>query len=62
MNVFWFLFDSFEYGLGRVFLISLHPEIEEDSDRDSVSFGDSFDDQGSDWELMRGAVLWCLRD
>ena len=53
---------AFEYGLGRVFLIGLHPEIEEDSDRDGVTFGDSFDDQGSDWELMRRAVLWCLRD
>jgi len=52
----------FEYGRGRVFLIGLHPEIEEDSDRDGVTFGDSFDDQGSDWELMRRAVLWCLRD
>jgi glutamine amidotransferase-like uncharacterized protein len=53
---------AFDYGRGRVFLIGLHPEIEEDSDRDGVTFGDSFDDQGSDWELMRRAMLWCLRD
>lgn len=53
---------AFNSGLGRVFLIGLHPEIEEDSDRDGVTFGDSFDDSGSDWELMRRAVLWCLRD
>lgn len=53
---------AFDYGQGRVFLIGLHPEIEEDSDRDGITFGDSFDDFGSDWELMRRAVLWCLRD
>jgi glutamine amidotransferase-like uncharacterized protein len=53
---------AFDYDMGRVFLIGLHPEIEEDSDRDGVTFGDSFDDQGSDWGLMQRAVLWCLRD
>lgn len=48
------------YGLGRVFLIGTHPEFEEDSDRDGVAFADEFDDQGSDWDLMRKAVLWAL--
>jgi len=43
---------AFDYGLGRVFLIGTHPEIEEDSERD---------DQGSDWELIRKAVLWSLK-
>lgn len=52
---------AFDYDLGRVFLISTHPEIEEDSERDKVAFADELDDQGSDWELMRKAVLWCLR-
>lgn len=49
---------AFDYGLGRVFLIGTHPEIEEDSERDGVTFADDLDDQGSDWELMRKAVLF----
>jgi glutamine amidotransferase-like uncharacterized protein len=53
---------AFDYGLGRVFLIGTHPEIEEDSDRDGVAFAEELDDRGSDWELMRRAVLWCLRE
>lgn len=52
---------AFEYGKGNVFLIGTHPEFEEDSDRDSVSFGDEFEDRGSDWELMKEAVRWCSR-
>ena len=51
---------AFQYGSGRVFIIGTHPEIEEDSDRDGVSFGDEFDDHSSDWELMRRAAHWCL--
>jgi len=51
---------AIDYGQGRVFIIGVHPEIEEDSDRDEVNLADEFDDQGSDWELMRKAVLWCL--
>ncbi|UCG52314.1 MAG: hypothetical protein JSW58_01815 [Candidatus Latescibacterota bacterium] len=51
---------SFAYGDGRVFLIGAHPEFEEDDDRDGVTFGDELDDQGSDWDLMNRAVLWCL--
>jgi len=51
---------AFDYGLGKVFLIGTHPEIEEDSERDGVAFADELDDQGSDWELMRKAVLWSL--
>lgn len=52
---------AFEYGQGRVFLVGAHPEIEEDSDRDSVAFGDELDDQGSEWDFMKSAVLWCLK-
>jgi len=47
-------------GEGRVFLVGTHPEIEEDSDRDAVSFADEFDDEGSDWDLLRNAARWCL--
>ena len=51
-----------EYGHGKVFLIGTHPEIEEDSDRDEVSFGNEFDDQCSEWDLMQRAVLWCIKE
>lgn len=49
-----------QYGDGRVFLTGPHPEWEEDSDRDSISYFDGFDDMGSDWDLMREATRWCL--
>lgn len=52
----------FEYGEGRVFLIGTHPEIEENSDRDGVNFGNELDDKGSDWDLMNKATLWCLKE
>jgi glutamine amidotransferase-like uncharacterized protein len=52
---------AFKYGKGRVFLIGTHPEIEEDSDLDSVSFGDELDDRGSDWEFMKRATGWVLQ-
>ena len=52
---------AFEYGAGRVFIIGVHPEIEEDSDRDSVAFGDDLDDEGSEWVIMKAALEWCLR-
>lgn len=51
---------AFEYFQGRVFLIGTHPEIEEDSYRDEVTFGDEFNDEGSDWDIMQEAVLWLL--
>ncbi len=50
---------AFQYGEGRVFIIGTHPEFEEDSERDGVSFGDDLDDRGSDWDLMQRAVHWC---
>jgi len=53
---------TFEYFQGRVFLIGTHPEIEEDSNRDGVSFGDEFNDEGSDWGMMQKAVLWLLEE
>ncbi len=64
---------AFEYGEGRVFLIGTHPEFEEDSDRDGVTFKDTvlngysyigedkMDDHGSDWEMMKRAADWCLK-
>lgn len=53
---------AFEYGIGRVFIIGTHPEFEENSDRDGIDFSDLYDDQGSDWDLMKNATLWCLND
>jgi glutamine amidotransferase-like uncharacterized protein len=50
----------FEYGAGRVFLCGPHPEIEENSFRDGASFGEEFDDQGSDWPLMYEAIKWLV--
>jgi hypothetical protein len=50
---------TFSFGKNHVFLIGTHPEIEEDSDRDSVSFGDEFEDRGTDWEPMKSAVVLC---
>lgn len=52
---------AFMHGQGRVFIIGVHPEIEEDSDRDGVDFGDVFDDRGSDWDLMKKAAYWCAK-
>lgn len=52
---------AFDYYKGKVFLVSTHPEIEEDNDRDGVSFGNELDDQGSDWDLMQKAVLWSIK-
>lgn len=51
---------TFEYGLGKVFIIGTHPEFEEDSDRDGFPPNDELYDRGSDWELMRRVAEWCL--
>ena len=53
---------AFEYSLGRVFLIGTHPEIEEDSDRDEVTFGDELNDEGSEWDIMQKVVFWLLEE
>ena len=51
---------KFTYGNGRVLLISPHPEIEEDSDRDGVNFAEELDDNGSDWNFLWTATDWLL--
>jgi glutamine amidotransferase-like uncharacterized protein len=53
---------AFEYENGRVFIIGTHPEFEEDSDRDGFPPNDEWNDYGSDWDLMKKAVLWCLNN
>ncbi len=53
---------AFSYGEGRVFLTGPHPEFEEDDDRDGTDFAEECDDRGTDWELMKKAARWCLRE
>ena len=53
---------TFNYDSGRVFIIGPHPEFEEDSERDGTSFADELDDKGSDWDLMKKATMWCLKE
>lgn len=52
---------AFDYGSGKVFIIGTHPEFEEDSDRDGFPPVEELDDRGSDWDLMKKAVIWCLK-
>jgi len=40
---------KFNYGSGWVVLSGVHPEIEEDSNRDSTDFASELPDSGSDW-------------
>ena len=48
------------YGRGIVILSGVHPEIEEDSDRDSTDFASELPDSGSDWgwfiEIIENAL------
>lgn len=51
---------NFEYENGRVLLLGPHPEIEEDSARDSSYFADELQDGGSDWPFLWSAIDWLL--
>ena len=51
---------KFNFGTGRVLLISTHPEIEEDSNRDGVNVADELYDNGSDWNFLWTATDWLL--
>ncbi len=51
---------NFNYGNGRVLLISPHPEIEEDSDRDKTNVAQELNDNGSDWNFLWAATDWLL--
>ena len=51
---------KFNYGNGRVLLISPHPEIEEDSARDGVAVAQELEDNGSDWNFLWTATDWLL--
>jgi len=43
---------NYSYGSGRVVLCGPHPEIEEDDTRDGTTFGDQFEDLGTDWNIL----------
>ncbi len=52
---------AFEYGKGRVFLMSPHAEVEVESDRDGIPLDNplkDFDDPESNWPLFVEAVRW----
>jgi len=51
---------NFNYGAGRIVLFGPHPEIEEDSARDEVSFADHLDDLGTDWNLLWTTMDWLM--
>ena len=51
---------NFRYGNGHVILFGPHPEIEEDSARDDVSFADGLFDFGTDWNLLWTAMDWVM--
>ncbi len=51
---------SFDYGNGRVFLSSPHPEYEEGSMRDNVETWDTLTDPDSEWDFMFRICNWLL--
>jgi glutamine amidotransferase-like uncharacterized protein len=53
---------AYTYGVGRIVLTSPHPEWEEDSSRDHVSYFDYLNDYGSDWPLMKSATDWIFEN
>lgn len=51
---------SFQFDEGRVVLISPHPEIEEDSNRDGTNAAQQFFDIGSDWRFLWTTLDWVM--
>ncbi|MFW9919806.1 MAG: BPL-N domain-containing protein [Candidatus Thorarchaeota archaeon] len=51
---------AYQYGSGCVFLSGLHPEFEENSDRDGSSMFDDLDDPESEWPLMLRIARWMV--
>ncbi|MHA1479944.1 MAG: BPL-N domain-containing protein [Candidatus Thorarchaeota archaeon] len=51
---------SYGYGQGTVFLSGIHPEFEEDDDRDNTSYFDHHTDPESDWPLMLKVSEWLV--
>jgi glutamine amidotransferase-like uncharacterized protein len=53
---------AFKYGLGTVFLSSPHPEFEEGSDRDGVTYFDALGDPDSEWGLLLKVCRWLIQE
>ncbi|MFW9848832.1 MAG: BPL-N domain-containing protein [Candidatus Thorarchaeota archaeon] len=51
---------SYGYGQGTVFLSGIHPEFEEDADRDNTAYFDQNEDPETDWPLMLAVSGWQL--
>ena len=51
---------AFEHQNGTVFLSSPHPEYEESNDRDDTTFGNSFDDPDSEWDILLRVSKWLI--
>ncbi|MFW9849619.1 MAG: BPL-N domain-containing protein, partial [Candidatus Thorarchaeota archaeon] len=50
----------FQYGDGKLFLTSAHPEFEEGDDRDGTDYYDQLHDPDSEWPFMLKICLWLL--
>jgi glutamine amidotransferase-like uncharacterized protein len=51
---------AYEKANGTVFLSSVHPEFEENSDRDNTPLFDEFNDPDSEWDLMSIVSRWLI--
>ena len=51
---------AYQFGSGCVFLSGLHPEFEENSDRDGTDFFDDLNDPDSEWPLMLKVLQWMV--
>ncbi|MFW9931987.1 MAG: BPL-N domain-containing protein [Candidatus Thorarchaeota archaeon] len=51
---------SYQYGSGCVFLSGIHPEFEEDGDRDNTYYFDAHEDPETDWPLMNEISQWLV--
>jgi glutamine amidotransferase-like uncharacterized protein len=49
---------TFQYENGCVCLSGVHPEWEENSDRDGTDYSDDHNDPDSEWDLMKQISLW----
>ena len=53
---------AYEKWNGTVFLSTLHPEFEENDNRDNSTFLDSRDDPDSEWDLMLSVSRWLIEE
>jgi len=53
---------AFKYGAGTVFLSSPHPEYEEGTARDGVTYFDALSDPDSEWGLLLKVCRWLIQE